>query len=453
MSDTDKYDSFLESLCESAGAVKTNDPQLYTKYNVKRGLRNADGTGVVVGMTRVGDVRGYHTEDGEKILEEGRLFYRGYDVYDIVNAAQAEGRFGFEECCFLLLTGHFPNEKELAELKDYLANHRFLPFGFTEDMIMKAPSRNIMNKIARSVMASYSYDDDPDDTSLVNVIRQSLNLIAQLPTMAAYAYQAKLYYFDNKSLVIHAPNPELSTSENFLSMIRPDSTYTRQEAELLDLCMMLHAEHGGGNNSSFTMRVVSSTGTDTYAAVASAINSLKGPKHGGANHKVMAMVEDIKDHVNDIGDEDEVYNYLLKILKGEAFDNTGLVYGMGHAVYTLSDPRAVMLKEKAEELAFTTGVHKEFNLYTLIEKLTPKAMSELRGKDVILCANVDLYSGFVYSMLNIPPELYTPLFAIARLPGWCAHRIEELTVDPRIIRPAYKNVGGTKRYVVLSARN
>ncbi len=453
MADSDNYKQFLDNLSETVGAVKTNDPQLYTKYNVKRGLRNADGTGVVVGMTRVGDVRGYHTEDGEKIPEEGRLFYRGYDVYDIVNAAQAEGRFGFEECCFLLLTGHLPNKEELCEVKDYLGNHRYLPFGFTEDMIMKAPSRNIMNKIARSVMASYSYDDNPDDTSISNVLRQSLNLIAQLPTMAAYSYQAKSYYFDNKSLVIHTPNPELSTSENFLAMIRPSSEYTRQEAELLDLCMMLHAEHGGGNNSSFTMRVVSSTGTDTYAAVASAINSLKGPKHGGANHKVMAMVENIKENVKDIGDEDEVYNYILKILRGEAFDGTGLVYGMGHAVYTLSDPRAVMLKEKAEELSLVTGFHKEFMLYNLIEKLTPKAMAELRGRDVIICANVDLYSGFVYSMLDIPPELYTPLFAIARLPGWCAHRIEELNVDPRIIRPAYKNVGGTKRYVVLSARN
>lgn len=453
MADNEKYESFLESLCGVVGAVKSNDPQLYTKYNVKRGLRNADGTGVVVGMTRVGDVRGYHTEDGEKIPEEGRLFYRGYDVYDIVNAARNEGRFGFEECCFLLLTGQLPNVHELAEVKEYLGNHRYLPFGFTEDMIMKAPSRNIMNKIARSVMASYSYDDNPDDTSLINVLRQSLNLIAQLPTIAAYSYQAKSYYFDNKSLVIHTPNPELSTSENFLAMIRPDSVYTRQEAELLDLCMMLHAEHGGGNNSSFTIRVVSSTGTDTYAAVTSAINSLKGPKHGGANHKVMAMVEDIKEHVNDIGDEEEIYRYLIKILKGEAFDNTGLIYGMGHAVYTLSDPRAVMLREKAEELAYATGFHKEYKLYNIIEKLTPKAMAELRGHDVIICANVDLYSGFVYSMLGIPPELFTPLFAIARLPGWCAHRIEELTVDPRIIRPAYKNVGGTKQYTVLSARN
>jgi len=444
--------SFLDSVRSQINVDGGYDPELYTKYNVKRGLRNADGTGVVVGMTRVGDVRGYNSIEGEKVPAEGRLFYRGIDVYDIVSACQKEGRFGFEEVCYLLLTGKLPNETELQNINKYLGEHRQLPNGFTEDMIMKAPSTNLMNKIARSVMSSYSYDENPDDTSLSNVLRQSLNLIAQLPTMAAYAYQAKAHYYDGKSLYIHSPQKELSTAENLLFLTRPDSSYTKQEAEVLDLCLMIHAEHGGGNNSTFTIRVVSSTGTDTFAAVTSAINSLKGPKHGGANHKTIAMVDDIKENIFDITSESELYDYLVKILKKEAFDKSGLVYGMGHAVYTLSDPRAVLLKEKAEELALATGHEKEFKLYSNIEKLTPKAFKEVRGVDKVMCANVDLYSGFVYSMLKIPPELFTPIFAISRLPGWCAHRIEEITVDPKIIRPAYKNVCKQRDYVLLNAR-
>ena len=443
---------FIDMLCSEPSAAKSNDPSLYLKYNVKRGLRNADGTGVVVGMTRVGDVRGYHIDDGDKIPEEGRLYFRGYNIYDIVSAVQREKRFGYEECCYLLLTGNLPDKTRLDELRQYLGSHRQLPYGFTEDMIMKAPSRNLMNKIARSVMASYSYDDNPDDTSLRNVYRQSLNLIAQLPTMAAYAYQAKAYYYDNRSLYIHSPQPDLSTAENILYMLRPDSKFRESEAEILDLALMLHAEHGGGNNSSFTMRVVSSTGTDTYAAVAAAINSLKGPKHGGANHRTVSMVEEMKQNISDINDKDQVYKYLLKILRGEAFDGTGLVYGMGHAVYTLSDPRAVLLKQKAEEMAAETGREREFRLLSLIEELTPSAYLEVRGKDNVKCANVDLYSGFVYSMLGIPADLYTPMFAIARLPGWCAHRIEELNVDPKIIRPAYKNVCKPRPYKDIDSR-
>ncbi|MBR5060489.1 MAG: citrate/2-methylcitrate synthase [Clostridia bacterium] len=451
-SDQINDDVFLDAICGRVDLLGSYPPESYLKYNVKRGLRNADGTGVVVGMTRVGDVRGYHTEDGEKIPDEGRLYFRGYDVYDIVKNVAAEGRFGYEECCYLLLTGRLPDASELADFNEYIGAHRQLPFGFTEDMIMKAPSRNLMNKLARSVMASYSYDEEPDDISVKNVFRQSLKLIAQAPTMAAYAYQAKAHYFDGKSLVIHSPRSDLSTAENILYMLRPDSSYTRQEAETLDLCLMLHAEHGGGNNSTFTVRVVSSTGTDTFAAVTAAINSLKGPKHGGANFKCMAMLDDIKEHVSDITDEDQIYDYLVKILNREAFDGTGLIYGMGHAVYTLSDPRAVMIKDKAEELAQTTGKMKEFNFISSVEKLAPFAYKEARGQEHIMCANVDMYSGFVYTMLGIPPELFTPIFAISRIPGWCAHRIEELNVDPRIIRPAYKNVGGIRRYINIDAR-
>lgn len=447
----DEFD-FLTNITGKLKLDEKIDPALYTKYNVKRGLRNADATGVVVGMTKVGDVQGYHIIDGEKIPDEGKLFYRGINVQDLVNACQREKRFGFEEVCYLLLTGELPDKNELSAINTYLGQHRQLPAGFCEDMIMKAPSKNIMNKISRSVLAAYSYDGNPDDTSLQNVLRQSLNLIAMMPAMAAYAYNAKIHYHDGKSLYIHNPQPELSTAENLLYMIRPDSKYTREEAELLDLALMLHAEHGGGNNSSFTIRVVSSTGTDTYSAVSSAINSLKGPKHGGANHQIMGMFDELKSTVTDWDDERAITDYLTKILKKEAYDRSGLVYGMGHAVYTISDPRAVMLKKKAKELAIETGNIKEFELYERVERLTPNVFREVTGKKKVMCANVDMYSGFVYSMLKIPPELFTPVFAMSRLAGWCAHRIEEITVDPKIIRPAYKNIGGQREYIDLADR-
>ena len=450
--ETKDYSKFLGEVSDLASVDRKIEPKLYDKYNVKRGLRNADGTGVVVGITGVGDVRGYAIDDHDKVPIEGRLLYRGYDIYDIVNGCRRDNRFGFEECIFLLLTGTLPSKEQLASFMEYLDDHRALPNGFAEDMIMKAPSPSIMNKISRSVMSSYSYDENPDDVSIDNVVRQSLNLVAQLPTMTAYAYQTKTHYYDGKSLFLHSPQKGLSTSENLLYMIRPDSKYTRLEAEVLDLCLMLHAEHGGGNNSSFTIRVVTSSGTDTFAAVSSAINSLKGPKHGGANHKVTEMVNDIKENISDWNDEEELLNYLVKIMRKEAYDHSGLVYGMGHAVYTLSDPRAVLLKEKAEELAIVTGHEKEFKLYANIEKLTPKAFEIVRGQSKIMCANVDLYSGFVYSMLNIPTELYTPIFAIARIGGWCAHRIEELVVGKKIIRPAYKNISGSKHYTDIEAR-
>lgn len=443
---------FLDNICDKIDLGGKISHDVFTKYNVKRGLRNADGTGVVVGLTRVGDVKGYYFNGEEKVPDDGKLFYRGIDVHDIVKACESEHRFGFEEVCYLLLTGELPNKEQLASMNEYLGSHRTLPPGFTEDMILKAPSSNIMNKIARNVMTIYSYDDNPDDTSLKNVLRQSLDLIAQLPTMAAYAYQAKNHYYDGNSLWIHRPDPKLSTAENILLLIRPDMKYTRQEAEILDLCMILHAEHGGGNNSSFTIRVVSSSGTDTYAAVTSAINSLKGPKHGGANLKTMAMFDDIKANVDDWSDENKIKDYLAKILNKEAFDKSGLIYGIGHAVYTKSDPRAILLKEKAKDLAWSVGREKEFELYNTVEKLAPSVFKEVTGKSKIVCANVDFYSGFVYDMLRIPTALYTPIFAMSRLPGWCAHRIEELTLDPRIIRPAYKNIGVSKDYINLEDR-
>lgn len=433
-------------------AYKPSSKEIYEIYNVKRGLRNSDGTGVMAGLTSIGDVHGYVIEDGERRPREGMLRYRGIDVKDIVTGCQQDGRFGFEEVAFLLLFGMLPTKEQLGKFNDFLGEHRTLPEGFAEDMIMKAPSANIMNKLARCVLASYSYDPNPDDISLANILRQSMELIARFPTMAAYGYQAKVHYHNGRSMFIHPPRKELSTAENFLHMLRPDNHYTRSEAELLDVSFILHAEHGGGNNSAFAARVLSSTGTDTYSAIAAAVGSLKGPKHGGANAKVMDMIEDFKKNVKDITNPDQVREHIVKILKKQAYDKEGLVYGMGHAIYTLSDPRAVLLKQKARELAEEKGMMEEFTLYTLIEKLTPEVFAEVKGEKKAICANVDLYSGFVYKMLNIPPELYTPLFAISRIVGWCAHRIEEVVASGRIIRPAYKAVLSTRQYVPLKDR-
>jgi len=440
---------------ELSSIVQNNsriDPELYTRYNVKRGLRNSDSTGVLVGLTEIGDVHAYVMDNGEKIPVQGKLSYRGIDLYDLVSGFLEEGRFGFEETCYLLLFGELPNKEKLEAFNKLLGSLRNLPDNFTEDMILKAPSNNIMNKLARAVLASYSYDSNPDDNDVMNVLRQSVELIAEFPTMAAYGYQAKRHYHDKKSLYIHSPRPELSTAENILYMIRPDRKYTKTEAETLDLALVIHAEHGGGNNSTFVSHVVSSTGTDTYSAIAAAIGSLKGPLHGGANAKVLQMMDDIKANVSNWEDEAEVAKYIGKIIRKEAFDGSGLVYGLGHAVYTLSDPRAVLLKKKAAELAAEKGMTKEFNLYCLIEKLTPGVFNEIKKSDKVICANVDFYSGFVYNMLNIPQELHTPIFAIARIPGWCAHRIEEIVSGCRIIRPAYKNVIENKEYTKLSER-
>lgn len=427
-------------------------PDLFTKYNVKRGLRNDDGTGVVVGLTEIGDVQSYDMVDGKKVPKEGRLIYRGVDVYDLVDACIRENRFGFEECAYLLLFGDLPNKNQLEEFTDVLAYHRVLPEGFVRDMIMKAPSSNIMNKLARSILVAYSYDPNPEDTSVRNLFRQSVEIIARIPLMAAYGYQAKSHYHLGNSLFIHRPRPELSTAENILCLSRPDCKFTELEASTLDICMILHAEHGGGNNSTFTSHVVASTGTDIYSAISAALGSLKGPKHGGANLKVMEMMDEIKREVKHWDNDSEVRDYLVKIFNKQAYDRSGLIYGLGHAVYTLSDPRCVLLKKKASELAKAKGRWDEYQLYESVERLGPKVFSELKNSDKPMCANVDFYSGFVYDMLNIPVDLYTPLFAIARSVGFCAHIIEETINGGRIIRPAYKNVRDRAEYIPLDQR-
>lgn len=441
-------DEFV-SLVEKRNKI---DTELYSKFNVKRGLRDSDGTGVLVGLTKIGEVHSYVLDEGEHVPVEGRLLYRGIDINDFVNGFQSEKRFGFEECCYLLLFGELPDEEKLTTFRKFLGENRKLKDGFIEDMILKAPSKDIMNKLARCVLASYSYDPNPDDTSIKNVLRQCVELIAAFPTMAAYAYQAKIRYHDNGSLYIHDPVPSLSTSENILHMIRSDRKYTPLEAEVLDLALVLHAEHGGGNNSSFVTHVVSSSGTDTYSAIAAAIGSLKGPKHGGANLKVMEMMDDIKNNVSDWEDENEVSEYLAKILRKEVFDKSGLIYGIGHAVYTVSDPRAILLKDKAKSLAAEKGMEAELKLYMLIERLAPMVFANVKKSNKVVCANVDFYSGFVYKMLNMPIELNTPIFAIARIAGWCAHLVEEIMNGGRIIRPAYKSVVGKTQYVGMNER-
>ncbi len=443
-------------LKEMASLVIKNNhiyPELYEKYNTKRGLRNLDGTGVLVGLTEIGDVHAYVVDEkGKRTPVDGQLFYRGIEIKDLVKGFQREKRPGFEEVCYLLLFGVLPTPEKLKQFKNILSEKRLLPNGFTEDMILKAPSSDIMNKLARSVLASYSYDPNPDDNSVDNVLRQLIELIARFPTMVAYGYQAKAHYYGNKSLYIHNPRKDLSVSENFLYMIRPDNYYSELEAEVLDLSLILHAEHGGGNNSAFVTHVVSSADTDTYSAIAAAVGSLKGFKHGGANIKVMRMIKDIKDHVKNWQDEDQLADYLKKILNKEAFDKAGLIYGIGHAVYSLSDPRALLLKEKAAELSREKEMEEEYRLYTLVEKLAPQVITAERKMYRPISFNVDLYSGFVYKLLDIPMVLYTPIFAIARIAGWAAHRLEEIVSGGRIIRPAYKNVAAKGGYTTLDER-
>jgi citrate synthase len=427
---------------------------LYGKYNVKRGLRNADGTGVLVGLTNVGDVHGYIMDEGEKTPVEGKLYYRGIDVEEIIKNAAKEGRLAFEEAAYLLMLGRLPSKTQLAHFEKLLSDNRALPAGFAEDSIMKLPSKDVMNKLGRSVLTLYSYDDNPDDNSPENVFHQCIKLIAQMPTIVAYCYMAKKYYFDHESLVIHFPPEGASTAESFLTMVRSDKQFTHLEAEILDMALVLHAEHGGGNNSTFAVHLLSSAETDTYAAITAGINSLKGFKHGGANLKVMKMMADIKKNVKNWADEGEVADYLTKIVKGEVGDHLGLIYGQGHPVYTLSDPRAVLLSQKAGELVaqLGNGLDEEFNLYRLIERLAPGIVQKVTGSDKPICTNVDFYSGFVYKMLGIPQELYTPIFAMARIVGWCAHRMEEIVAGGRIIRPAYKCVQPRRKYEPMTQR-
>lgn len=448
-----KHKNFIEKLSILAERNDPINPDLYQKYDVKRGLRNANGTGVLVGLTRIGDVVGYEVgANKEKIPVPGRLLYRGYDVVDLIRDAEANDDYCYEQCAYLLLFGELPNKAELAEFRAFIGESRTLPPNFTEDMIMKAPSQDIMNKLARGVLASYSYDENPEDRSIENNLRQCIELISRFSTLAAYGYQARRRYYENKSMYIHNPLPELSTAENFLHLIRPDCQYTKLEAEILDLALILHAEHGGGNNSSLTVHVVSSADTDTYSAIAAAVGSLKGRRHGGANIRVVEMMDEIKANVKDWADEKEVRGYLYKIAKKEAFDYSGKIYGMGHAVYTISDPRALLLREKARKLAEEKNCMEEYNLYRMVEDIAPEIIMEVHHSDKQICANVDLYSGFVYTMLNIPRELYTPIFAISRIAGWSAHRIEELVAGGRIYRPAYKNVCEERKYVPLDRR-
>jgi citrate synthase len=406
----------------------------------------------MVGATKIGSVQGYSIMDGEKTPMEGRLIYRGYDIRELISGFVQARRFGFEETAYLLLFGRLPSAEEYTEFRQVLTDNMPLPGGFTEDMILKAPSSNIMNKLARSALVLYSYDSNPDATDLPNMLRQSVQLVAQFPMIVAHAYAAKVHYFDGGSLVLHWPVPGYSIAENILHTIRPDSKFTEDEARLLDLCLVLHAEHGGGNNSAFTCRVLSSSGTDTYSAIAAAVGSLKGPKHGGANQRVSAMFAEIKENVQDWKDDQEITAYLEKILRKEAGDGSGLIYGMGHAIYTKSDPRAVILKQSARSLAEKTGYLEELNLLESIERLTPGVFARVTGSDKAMCANVDFYSGLVYKMLNIPEELYTPLFAIARVTGWCAHRIEEVMTSNRIIRPAYKSLTQLRPYIPMENR-
>lgn len=443
---------FLHNLCSDYKIHNSLTEEARTNSNIKRGLRNDDGTGVMVGCTKVGNVLGYRIVDGEREPMEGKLFYRGYELSDLVSAYVHEGRFGFSEVAYLLLFGRLPTREHYEMFTALLHDKTALPENFTEDMILKNPSHDIMNKLGRSVLALYSCDPNPDDLSVENMMRQSIELVARFPVITAYAYVVKRHYFENDSLYLHRPMPELSTAENFLHMIRPDKHFTQEEARLLDLCLVCHAEHGGGNNSTFSCRSVASTGTDTYSAIAAAVGSLKGPKHGGANQRVLSQFEEVKQNVRDWKDDEEVAAFVRRILQGEVSDHSGLVYGMGHAVYTLSDPRTVILKKSARKLAQQKNMLDELELMGAIERVTPKVFAEVTGREKVMCANVDMYSGLIYRMLDIPTDLFTPLFAVARITGWCAHRMEEALTGGRIYRPAYKSLIRHKEYVPFDAR-
>ena len=439
----------LDKICENNSRI---DPKFYSKYKVFRGLRDLEGKGVLTGLTEISEVYAKKEVDGKLIPCHGQLFYRGINIEDLVKGFIKEDRFGFEETAYLLLLGELPNKEQLEEFSEILASYRSLPTSFVRDIIMKAPSFDMMNTLARSVLTLYSYDENPNDISISNVLRQSLQLISIFPLLSVYGYQAYNHYHNEESLIIHTPNTTLSTAENILYMLRPDSKYSKLEARILDLALVLHAEHGGGNNSSFTTHVVSSSGTDTYSVIAAALGSLKGPKHGGANIKVMQMFKDMKENVHDWEDEEEIAMYLNALLNKEAFDKSGLIYGIGHAIYSVSDPRAKVFKGFVKKLSEEKGFTKEYNLYETVERLAPKVIAKNRKTYKGVSANIDFYSGFVYSMLGLPEELYTPIFAMARIVGWSAHRIEELINADKIIRPAYMNVLERRPYVEIDKR-
>ncbi|QNM05433.1 citrate/2-methylcitrate synthase [Qiania dongpingensis] len=446
-----EFDTRLDQLVEYCKNSNHIDLNLYTEYDVKRGLRDSNGKGVLTGLTEISDVIAFDVINGRKIPANGRLYYQGYNVKDLINGFQ-DRKFGFEETTYLLLFGSLPTHAQMDEFLELMGHFRNLPDTFVRDIIMKAPSKDIMNSLQKSVLTLYTYDRNPDDVSIPNVLKQSLHLIAQFPLISVYAYQAYRHYHLDESLVIRNPKPQLSTAENILRLLRPDGKYTELEAKVLDVALVIHAEHGGGNNSSFTTHVVSSTGTDTYSAVTASLGSLKGPKHGGANLKVQNMFADLKKNIPDWSDEDAIREYLQMLINKEAFDRSGLIYGIGHAVYTKSDPRAVILKKYAKALSEEKGRTEEYKLYTTVERLACQLLSEQKQLHKAICANVDFYSGFVYNMLGLPNELFTPIFAISRISGWCAHRIEELVNSSKIIRPAYKYVGQHHSYVALDDR-
>ena len=439
----------LSELCINNNQI---EPQLYMQHDVKRGLRDNDGKGVLTGLTEVSTINSKKLVDGQLVPSDGELYYRGINVEDLVEGFTSEGRFGYEETVYLLLFGKLPNKQELDDFVNLFNMYRTLPRNFTRDVIMKAPNQDIMNVMARSVLTLYAYDKNANDTSIPNVLRQSIQLISNFPVLSVYAYRAYRHFVKGKGLILHSPSSKLSTAENILRLLRPDKSFTALEAKILDIALVLHAEHGGGNNSTFTTHVVTSSGTDTYSAISAAVGALKGFKHGGANIKVTEMLEDIKAGVSDWKDDEEVLDYLKAIIRKDKGNGSGLIYGMGHAVYTISDPRAVILKDCASKLAEKKNMLDEFKLIESVERLTPVAFSQVKNSDKPLCANIDLYSGFVYDMLNLPRELFTPIFATARIAGWCAHRIEEITVSNRIIRPAYKAILNKTSYLPLSER-
>ena len=450
--DLTQYANKLNEYTNMCRANSDIDPPLYGTYEVKRGLRDQNGRGVLAGLTQLAEAKPCTIDDGDIIPCEGKLYYHGIDMQKIVDGFTSENRFGFEEVTYLLLFGQLPTTEQLEEFKKVLVYYRELPSSFTRDVILKAPSRDVMNSLARSVLTLYSYDDRADDTSMENVLRQSLQMIARFPRLSVYSYQALKHYYEDQSLFIHAPNPDLSTAENILYMLRPDNQFTELEAKVLDVALVVHADHGGGNNSTFTTRVVTSSGTDTYSTIAAAIGSLKGPRHGGANIKVAGMFDDLKDKVKNWNSDTEIEQYLCDLLDKKAFDNAGLIYGMGHAVYSLSDPRAEIFKKYVKMLSIEKGKEDEYELYARVERLAPEIIGQKRHTFKGVSANVDFYSGFVYNMLGLPRELFTPIFAIARISGWCAHRMEEMMNSSKIIRPAYKNVIKHQEYKKISER-